>query len=70
VAARAADQAEEGLRIVANRYQNGLLPIISLLDAQVAYQHARTQHYKALHDYAVARIELALSAGAIDKDVK
>jgi outer membrane protein len=68
VAKTAVDQAEEGLRIVRNRYNNGLLTIVSLLDAETAYQQARTNHFKALHDYKVARIELALAAGTIDPD--
>ena len=68
VARTAVNQAEEGLRIVANRYQNGLLTIVSLLDAQVAHQQSLTQHFKAMHDYKVARIELALAAGTINKD--
>lgn len=68
VAQTAVDQAQEGLRIVANRYQNGLLALISLLDAQVALQQAQTQHFKALHDYKVSRISLALASGNIDKD--
>ncbi len=68
VSRQAVDQAEEGLRIVANRYSSGLLTIVDLLDAQTALQQMRTQHFKALHDYKVARIELALAAGTIDKD--
>lgn len=67
VAQTAVDQAEEGLRIVANRYQNGLLALVSLLDAQVSLQQAQTRHFKALHDYKVARISLALASGVIDK---
>ncbi|MGD8893282.1 MAG: TolC family protein [Desulfobacterales bacterium] len=68
VAKTAVDQAEEGLRIVRNRYNNGLLTIVGLLDGEVAYQQARTNHFKALHDYKVARIQLALAAGTIDPD--
>jgi outer membrane protein len=68
VARQAVDQAEEGLRIVSNRYGGGLLTIVDLLDAQTALQQARTHHFKAMHDYRVARIELALAAGTITKD--
>jgi outer membrane protein len=68
VAKTAVEQAEEGLRIVRNRYNNGLLTIVGLLDAETAYQQARTSHFKALHDYKVARIQLALAAGTIDSD--
>jgi outer membrane protein TolC len=68
VAKIAVDQAEEGLRIVNNRYNNGLLTIIGLLDAELARQQAHTNYFKALHDYKVARIELALASGTIDAD--
>lgn len=66
VAEQAVTQSEEGLRIVMNRYKSGLLTIVDLLDAQVADQQARTLHFKALHDYKVARIKLAAAAGIID----
>jgi TolC family type I secretion outer membrane protein len=68
VAKTAVEQAKEGVRIVRNRYNNGLLTIVGLLDAEVAYQQARTSHFKALHDYKVARIQLELAAGTIDSD--
>ncbi len=68
VAKIAVDQAEEGLRIVNNRYNNGLLTIVGLLDAELARQQARTSYFKALHDYKVARIELELAAGTINSD--
>ncbi len=67
VARGAVAQAEEGLRIVGNRYGGGLLTIVDLLDAQVALQQARIQLFRALHDYKVSRIELALAAGVIDQ---
>lgn len=63
VARTAVAEAEEALRIVANRYESGLLALVSLLDAQVAVQQAQSQHYKALHDYSVARTMLALAVG-------
>ena len=68
VADKAVDQAEEGLRIVKNRYNSGLLTIVGLLDAEVSLQQARTRHFRALHDYKVSRIQLALAAGALDAD--
>jgi outer membrane protein TolC len=67
VARSAVSQAEEGLRIVANRYQNGLLTIVDLLDAQVALQQAQTGHFRALHDYKTARIDLALATGTMNE---
>jgi outer membrane protein len=68
VAKIAVDQAEEGLRIINNRYNNGLLTIVGLLDAELARQQARTSYFKALHDYTVARIDLELAAGTITRD--
>ncbi len=68
MAQTAADQAEEGLRIVKNRYNSGLLTIVGLLDAEEARQQAHTNYFKALHDYKVARIDLALASGTIDTD--
>lgn len=68
VARIAVVQAEEGLRIVGNRYGSGLLTIVDLLDAQVALQQVQVQLFKAMHDYKVARIELALATGIIDKN--
>ncbi len=67
VAQTAVSEAEEGLRIVENRYQSGLLPVVSLLDAQVALQQAQTQRFRAVHDCNVARISLALASGIIDQ---
>jgi outer membrane protein len=68
VAQTAVAQAQEGLRIVRNRYNSGLLTIVALLDAETAYQQAQTSHFRALHDYKVARIQLALAAGTIDEN--
>ena len=64
----AVDQAEESLRIVKNRYKNGLVTMVTLLDAEEARQQAHTNYFKALHDYKVARIELALASGTINTD--
>jgi outer membrane protein TolC len=68
VANIALDQAEESLRIVRNRYNTGLLNMVGLLDAEVTRQQVHTDYFKALHDYKVARIELALASGTIDTD--
>ncbi|MDQ1331842.1 MAG: hypothetical protein QG578_2112 [Thermodesulfobacteriota bacterium] len=60
-------QAEENLRIVRKRYENGLYAIVSLLDAEAALKQARTGNLKALHDYNTASIQLALAAGTINE---
>jgi outer membrane protein TolC len=66
VAEAAVSQSEEGLRIVRDRYENGLLTLVSLLDAEVALQSAQTNRYRSLHDYQAARIHLALACGTLD----
>jgi outer membrane protein TolC len=68
VAGAALDQADEGLRIVKNRYQNGLLTIVGLLDAELANQQAKMSYSKSLHDYKTAMIKLELAAGIIDEN--
>ncbi|MBI9085017.1 MAG: TolC family protein [Desulfobacterales bacterium] len=62
------DQAAEVLRIVQDRYKNGLLPIIDLLDAEVALEQAKTNRVKATHDSLAARTRLCLAAGAMDRN--
>lgn len=66
VAEAAVSQSEESLRIVRDRYENGLLTLVSLLDAEVALQSSRTNRYRSLHDFLAARIQLALAAGTLD----
>jgi outer membrane protein TolC len=66
VAKASVTQAEEGLRIVRNRYENGMLTIVNLLDAEVALQLARMHQIKALHDFRVSMARLHLAAGVLD----
>lgn len=68
VARTAVDQAAEMLRIVRNRYRNGLVTIVALLDAEVALQKAHTDLFRRLHDYRVSSARLALAAGTIDEN--
>lgn len=68
VAETAVNLAEESLRIVKNRYKNGLLTIVGLLDAEVVLQQARIRHFRSMHDYKVSRIMLTKAAGIIDID--
>ncbi len=70
VAESALNQSLENLRIVRNRYKNGLLTIVTLLDAELADQRARANHFKAVYDYESARIRLALASGDIDQNFK
>ena len=67
VAKAAVAQADEGLRIVRNRYENGLFTIVNLLDAEVALQQARNNYLRSLHDFKVAMARLNLAAGTVDE---
>ena len=70
VAKTAVIQADEGLRIAKNRYENGLLTLVELLDAQVAQQQACMNYAGALHDYKTATAQLALASGTMNADFK
>lgn len=59
-------QAEENLRIIRKRYENGLLTIVNLMDAESALKQARTNHLKALHDYNISTTQLKLATGIIN----
>lgn len=66
VADQAVRQAEEALRIVADRYNGGLLTIVDLLTAEAALQQARTAQARARHDAALGRTHLRLAAGVLE----
>jgi outer membrane protein len=68
VARAAVIQAEEALRIVGNRYKNGLFTIVDLLNSELAMLQARTNHLQAVHDYMVAKVNLMLAAGNLDEN--
>lgn len=59
-------QAEENLRIIRKRYENGLLTIVNLMDAESAFKQSRTNHLKALHDYNISTTQLQLATGTIN----
>lgn len=65
----AVNLAEENRRIVADRYNNGLLTIVALLDSETALEEARINRYQALYDYRVAYVNLQLAAGMVPSDL-
>ncbi|MEW6667801.1 MAG: TolC family protein [Thermodesulfobacteriota bacterium] len=67
VAEAALNQAEEGIRIVRNRYESGLFTIVNLLDAEVALQQARTNYLRSIYDQKVAAAQLDLAAGVMNE---
>lgn len=59
-------QAEEGLRIVGNRYQAGMTTITDLLHAEDAARTARTNYWQAVHQYLVSYASLELATGSLN----
>jgi outer membrane protein len=70
VANAAIDQAAEALRIVQDRYQNGLATVVDLLNAESFLHAASTRHFHAIHDFRVAAIRLELAAGTLEIPVQ
>jgi outer membrane protein TolC len=56
-------QAEESLRIAELNYNEGLVTILDVQQAQTALAQAKTNHSQALFDYVVARAELDKAMG-------
>jgi outer membrane protein TolC len=71
VAEAAVAQAEENLRIVKNRYDNGLNNVTELLRSETAFMETRARRLAAVHDQRLAAAALELAAGtlAADSDV-
>ena len=67
VAREAVTQAEEGLRIVQDRYDAGLTTIVELLDSETALTAARTNLTRTLYDTTVSQARLDLSLGRLDR---
>jgi outer membrane protein TolC len=68
VAEAAVSQAEESLRIVRNRYENGLFTIVDLLDTETALHQARSHYLRSNYDYTVAMAQLYLAVGTMDEN--
>lgn len=61
--------AEEGARLVQVRYENGLSPMVDLLDAQLSLDHARAMVVAKKNDYRIAVINLCYESGTIFQDL-
>ncbi len=59
----AAGLARESLRMVEDRYREGLAPLVELLDAETARTRARAREVEALRDLVVASSALELAVG-------
>jgi outer membrane protein TolC len=58
-------QAEESLRILRNRYSNGLATVTDILRADTALLDARTRRLAAIYDQRMAAIGLEAAAGTL-----
>lgn len=63
----AVSQAQEAMRIIQNRYKNGLVTIISLLDAELAVYRAGNNLNRTIYDHTTARARLAVAEGILDR---
>lgn len=61
--------AEEGVRLVRNRYQNSLGLYIELLDSELALNRSRTALVDAEVEYSLAGAEVLHAAGTLLKEV-
>jgi outer membrane protein TolC len=61
-------QAEESLRILRNRYSNGLATVTDLLRAQTSVLDSKTRRLAAIYDQRVAALEVERSAGILNGD--
>ncbi len=67
VTERAVAQAEEGLRIISQRYQAGLALLVELQDAETALKRARLLRLEALYGLRLAESGLRFAAGLMDE---
>jgi outer membrane protein TolC len=61
-------QAEENLRIIKNRYENGMANVTELLRSETALLEARVRRLAAIHDQRLAAANLDLAAGTLTLD--
>jgi len=63
-------QSDEALRIIRNRYESGLIPLVSLLDAELTLYRSNNNYNQALKDHVQARARLLLAVGKLDESFK
>ena len=62
-------EANEVVRVLRKRYENGLARMVDLLDAQTQLDMARLDYVKALRDCNVARAEVLFAGGILKEEV-
>ncbi|HXH41584.1 MAG TPA: TolC family protein [Thermoanaerobaculia bacterium] len=66
IASQSIAQADEVLRIVRDRYEQGLTSITEVLRAQTALMEARLLALDAIYDHSISYAELLASSGRLD----
>ena len=61
-------QADESLRIIRNRYSNGLATVTDLLRSETALVEAKTRRLAALYDLRIAAVQLDAASGSLNGD--
>ncbi|MFN3478816.1 MAG: TolC family protein [Thermodesulfovibrionales bacterium] len=69
LATSALKSAEEGRRLVRIRYENGLSPVVDLLDAQMNVDHARANLVAMENNFKISAINLSYEAGILLSDL-
>lgn len=70
VAEQAIEQAEENLRILRNRYTEGLAPVLDLLTAELVLNQAKRNRMHALYDFRISRARLDFTTGTFQKGLQ
>lgn len=63
----ALEDAAEALRLVRTRYENGLAPVVDLLDTQVMLDNARAKNLEAENEYVNSIVDLYYQSGMLLK---
>lgn len=63
-----ADRAAENLRVVRNRYREGLTNFLDLRMAVTLHKESRLHQVKARHDYLLAYLELLVATGQLNTE--
>jgi outer membrane protein len=67
VSESAVAQAEESLRILGNRYNSGIAPVIDLLTAELSLNQAKQNRMRAMYDERMGDARLQLASGQFQK---
>jgi outer membrane protein len=62
---RAVEMSRESLRIVTDRYREGLTTLVELLEAETALTHARSREVAARRDMLLGEASLDLAVGRL-----